>query len=558
MSIAVNYSFLRIPIRESISYLIHAKEATLEFLNSMNMFCEAQPKIASILHRTVCPEYILEEVTGSSLEKSLIEMRHYLTLTAIQHESLGRSLNDKVCTELKDKLASMWETITCAQTEETKLYEDLKVKQKNLENVSKNLEKAEVILEQAKSKLSKMKTAKVALDALGLDVSVSKAEKNLNLYTDNVNKCKLDLLMAYGMIDNMNFNTSQILQSLEESRIDCIKKYLQNFVNTERQLLSVKMEALQQLESTVENISMETDIRLLVEKIGKPESVHRYFQVLNFLEWHSQNVLQEDKYFSDSIDSIQLSESTRKLSEIRNIFPPCPENPLNTLDMKKWQEELQRMDQIIEEMLQSKRGRQQFIDELNGKRCSSGELHAEVFEILQKKLNSCLEKSITKKEIKNILQILNICNTFYRSQSIDHNLSRSEVFLQINYDVPTVDGSLFIQAEPHKQYLLQEINHHDIWSDKNFWQDLLQVAISEEYALCSQDIPWYKLNFDELNEVTARIHNIIFGQLASIALNMYQLGISKQTTREFISVMCHHYGIGDEQHIYILRSVQHF
>lgn len=96
-------------------------------------------------------------------------------------------------------------------------------------------------------------------------------------------------------------------------------------------------------------------------------------------------------------------------------------------------------------------------------------------------------------------------------------------------DNPPVTSSPSMGKSDTKHYLQREpdIAHNLIWKSDQFWEDSLSIGLSEQLDMMDK-VRWDELDADILKEKIIAIHNMIFGQLGTIAFTMHEMGLSRR------------------------------
>lgn len=74
------------------------------------------------------------------------------------------------------------------------------------------------------------------------------------------------------------------------------------------------------------------------------------------------------------------------------------------------------------------------------------------------------------------------------------------------------------------------IQQHPIWHGPNFWERcLLEKIYGEISTYLPTPVLWDELSPEMLRETVISIHNIVFGQLGTIAFSMHEIGLDFET-----------------------------
>jgi hypothetical protein len=101
--------------------------------------------------------------------------------------------------------------------------------------------------------------------------------------------------------------------------------------------------------------------------------------------------------------------------------------------------------------------------------------------------------------------------------------------------------------EPKREYLLACIRGHPWWQSQQVWKQALKLNVEHELSQYPQQRPWESLSSEALRGQVLRVHNLIFGQLGSLALHMLECGVVREEMRAFIREMCAKTQVGEEQ-----------
>jgi hypothetical protein len=95
---------------------------------------------------------------------------------------------------------------------------------------------------------------------------------------------------------------------------------------------------------------------------------------------------------------------------------------------------------------------------------------------------------------------------------------------------------------------------HPIWRTKGFWESALFERISGELGMF-QPILWDDLSPEQLRETVAGTHNIIFGQLATIAFSMFEIGLTFEEVLGNVLEMSQAAELVEEQEHDLIKSI---
>lgn len=120
--------------------------------------------------------------------------------------------------------------------------------------------------------------------------------------------------------------------------------------------------------------------------------------------------------------------------------------------------------------------------------------------------------------------ILNLCIRYEESENLqsDDDVSLSE---RIKH---------YIQRE-------EDISQHQLWNKDGFWEDALMIGLKAQLDMMDP-VLWDELDTEMLkekvlgasssscleNQCSLALHNMIFGQLGTLAFTMHEMGLPKQ------------------------------
>jgi hypothetical protein len=222
----------------------------------------------------------------------------------------------------------------------------------------------------------------------------------------------------------------------------------------------------------------------------------------------------------------------------------------------------------------SKDARDVFLQELDEKRGSHGRLSRPAFRQMTLAMKAMLDFCEHNEEVRSAMRVANMANTFHTtvqtrlSQSSEEtNAAKKEKDENKQPSSPSEgDGGLSafdiklhtIEKEAgevcedegpgEKHYIQQEpvIKDHPIWREETFWDAALIQGVAEE--LEHRDaVLWDELPPDQLREVVVGMHNIIFGQLGTMAVTMHEVGLGRVEVQRKLLKLCRGAQLTEEQ-----------
>eukprot|EP01035_Chromulina_nebulosa_P019370 gene19370-25237_t len=173
-------------------------------------------------------------------------------------------------------------------------------------------------------------------------------------------------------------------------------------------------------------------------------------------------------------------------------------------------------------------------NELDDKRGRYSQLTIPGYEAMKFAMKVKLDFSNRLQDVKSALRIVNMANTFH---------------------CITVNGEHSVEG--NKLYLLKEdvIKGHSIWHGKGFWEYSLIERLSTELQV-NTPVLWDELSPEALREAVVGIHNIVFGQLGTIAFTMHELGLPFEEVQATVLEMCRGAQLVEEQEHDLLKSIR--
>lgn len=140
-----------------------------------------------------------------------------------------------------------------------------------------------------------------------------------------------------------------------------------------------------------------------------------------------------------------------------------------------------------------------------------------------------LDKCHDINDVKSAMRIMNMANTFH---SQDNDLS-SRIYLSKERD----------------------ISKHPIWLGQGFWESSLMERLSTELQF-QPPVNWDDLSQELLRETVVSIHNVVFGQLGTIAFNMHELGLSFEEVQNTILDLSRKFQLVEDQEHELMKLIR--
>lgn len=180
-------------------------------------------------------------------------------------------------------------------------------------------------------------------------------------------------------------------------------------------------------------------------------------------------------------------------------------------------------------------GRSAFLQLLDDKRGRHSTLVGISFDYMTVAMKIFLDCCMDPRCIKAALRLANMSITF-------HKLIDNEI------------GSDSTKSNRHYVQNESEINQHELWHTLGFWDDALSHGLREQITMM-EPVQWDELEPEVLKEKVAAIHNILFGQLGTLAFTMHEMGLEKSYVQSLVMNLGKASQLGDDLQRELLKSI---
>jgi hypothetical protein len=98
---------------------------------------------------------------------------------------------------------------------------------------------------------------------------------------------------------------------------------------------------------------------------------------------------------------------------------------------------------------------------------------------------------------------------------------------------------------------------HPIWRQNGFWEAALDHGVSAQLrGWTAEPVLWDELAPEALREAVVGVHNIVFGQLATISFTMREIGIGREEVEERVLSMCRREELCEDQENELVRLLR--
>jgi hypothetical protein len=325
----------------------------------------------------------------------------------------------------------------------------------------------------------------------------------------------------------------------------------------------------------VSKVNIESDIKLFVKQERKIDHTHKYHVALQLLDWDYARRMEQqnaEAVADDEIDSPAITgendegteggdaaseavTSTEDITVVESSGESNDNNVAEIVDAEKTvviiNPRLQGMQNVLSglfadandtknekeykwelnetewgTLLSSIEASDYFLQELDERRGRHCALNDRAFHTLAIAMKVFLDYCEHRSDVKSAMRIANMANTFHKDTC-------------------------------NKEYLQNELilRDHKIWKGAGFWKDALLAGIAQQMDLI-ESVKWDDLSLEALREVVVGVHNIIFGQLGTIAFTMHELGLTLEQVEKNAVTMCRHYQLTEDQEQELLASIR--
>ncbi|ETW00056.1 hypothetical protein H310_07486 [Aphanomyces invadans] len=389
---------------------------------------------------------------------------------------------------------------------------------------------------------------------------VKSAELELSRALAEREQTKQHLLKTIIARDEMTMAVSVAYQRAEEERMDQLGSCLKLWMHVEKEHIKFREKQLQQLEEHVVRMDRAGDLQLLIHNHRHPDNLHFQGKALSLLDWQWQNQNQQSPPGSlnslqvPSADKWQVSHADANADE---NAPSCHDKSLQHLEAvlsSHFDDHIDLDDasnpatrEFVAASCNSSESRQLFVQTLNRQRSIATKVSSPIkFRRLVQCFLAFFDACVLHDDTKAAKTAMMLSATFYTIPPHDRtNLD----------DAPSADPRHI------RRYVQEDVKVHVIWSNPNFWEKALMLAIGEELHKTPRRCPWEDLptNVPRSDGVLSReeavslVHNIVFGQLGSFTLSMLEFDVPITQIRHFVETMCDAHELTEEQR-FLLRA----
>nr|CCA14025.1 conserved hypothetical protein [Albugo laibachii Nc14] len=552
----------------------------------------ANEELRNLLHSNeICTDTNLEEYEeyGTSIRKSIIELKSYVEMNCYQHLLLAKVLEDQVALPLRKLQEHTKSYRKTLQREISSVNENYAESYRQMMQANEELARVEKELQEAKDR------QKRALHCIGipafelqrLAMRVSRCQEVYESAKMEHSRYKRALFGRIVARDEMGMAVAVAYQRAEEERIDQIKSSLERFVHVEKERMKAAHVQLESLKIHVENINQAEDIQLLIHNHSNPETMHFQGKALSILDWkrlRNQTDSDEDSNSEDErigrihgeypnkkdSDKLSISETEpKKNDQMRTTVDPVAMREALKSFFEDDTASLEQACSTIEAMCMRKRGRTSFVKCLSHQRGFETRIKTQlVFDAMVRCFNTFLQECMHQNHVRAAKTAIILAETFYiaKQDLLNSNMNQHESSMESVKVSDAVDRSSETVESPrtNRVYLQVEVKQHVIWKSPKFWEKALLLAIGEELQRSSPSVSWECLpsgipkseNVYTREEAVSHVHNIIFGQLGSFTLSMLEFGIPLAQIETFIETMCDANELTEEQRFQLRKSLR--
>jgi hypothetical protein len=108
-----------------------------------------------------------------------------------------------------------------------------------------------------------------------------------------------------------------------------------------------------------------------------------------------------------------------------------------------------------------------------------------------------------------------------------------------------------------KRYIIQELSFrgHTIWRSEKFWERALTGAVQSAIS-CHEGVLWDDLEQGPLVDLVISTHNLIFGQIVSLAFTMHELGLEFEEVVYRVQDLCKSFELSEDLCAQVYQSIR--
>jgi len=302
---------------------------------------------------------------------------------------------------------------------------------------------------------------------------------------------------------------------------------------------------------------------------NSPRNYHQNIQRPSYFEgWGEEGSYESDDY-DDSVDPQVFGDVIKMLFEGSPAMTgndttdqaPTVSKAKQTHTTKKEETINTASNALAEKTKLGQSSRKSILYELNNQRSkktrveSNNDFHS-LCRVFNAFLSGCGRESV---DVSNAKMLMILSQTFYFVDEEQQGGGRGGVSTEEVGDVDTnttpqdkssgTTISKTTQDRERRIYVKNEICHHDIWSDEDFWDQAVFQCVSESLAKSgvlsnyiksstltpvgggkrmgddpNTSVKWHDLSPDEYAGAAAQVHSVVFAQLGSLSHSMIELG----------------------------------
>jgi len=440
---------------------------------------------------------------------------------------------------------------------------------------------------------------------------LNRLEAEMVARSDEIATKKKALLDLYAERDVVFAEASKAFELAEKGRLQHTEKVLRTFCKMEREALESRLRLLKSLEEgALSTLDAQADAELFSSRERDPERTHRCSNAMQVMDWDYQRrcgskiedgrsgldqEVAESSVWSDveGEDPDTKDPDTKDADSVTESTPPdVQEKSDGASENEKGEREFgQEEDKpadgsvsgdcgatendnvtcgLVEELTEKyifdeagadrsesneaiadlcerafadEAGMDMFLQVLDDKRGRSAVLGENAFKNMTTAMKCFLDKCLDLWDVKAALRIANMSITFHMRIYPPATMETGE---EGDQDQP-VETKHYVQRE-------QEIREHKLWHLKGFWEDALMHGVKAQLNMM-EPVLWDELEPDMLREKVIAIHNIVFGQLGTMAFTMHEMGLLQEEVERLIMSMSAGAQLGEDQQLELLSSI---
>eukprot|EP00604_Paraphysomonas_vestita_P001008 CAMPEP_0174819188 /NCGR_PEP_ID=MMETSP1107-20130205/2281_1 /TAXON_ID=36770 /ORGANISM="Paraphysomonas vestita, Strain GFlagA" /LENGTH=614 /DNA_ID=CAMNT_0016032233 /DNA_START=570 /DNA_END=2414 /DNA_ORIENTATION=- len=302
-----------------------------------------------------------------------------------------------------------------------------------------------------------------------------------------------------------------------------------------------------QSKDNITDLSTQNDTPLVIETITE----RRYTNSSTSSQPSKSSLPISHKYLTELVDQRIFMIQTNENIENNNNNNNSNNSNNNLLTLST--------EELCQRAFSESYGMDLFLQILDEKRGRCAELDSSGFHNMKIAMTAFLDRCQEIHDVKSALRIANMSITFHMKQvSPGNNSNNGNYDNHEENDDEDKDSIIDIKEDEDdvKHYIQREeaICQHNIWSKDGFWEDALLIGLKAQLDMM-EPVLWDELDSEQLKEKVLALHNMIFGQLGTLAFTMHEMGLPKHEVEKLILSLSEGAQLGEDQQLELMKSI---